>query len=357
MAADPGQTGPFGGAVGGGSKNLHKNGGNSMEINMRSQIGKNIRALRARRLVSQEDLAEATGVTAQAVSKWETGAANPDLMLLPKLAEYFDVTIDSLFHIRESDNMLPEDSASVLRQHADWWAGIEETDLTTVALPRYGFFTPTEDTLCLLGDMRGKNVLEIACGSGDSLVWMGKKGARELWGLDISSAQIKRADAVLKKNGMNANLFVAPMELNPGLPHGHFDLVFSIYGLGWSMDLEKTVCHIAQYLRPGGKLVFSWDNPLMQCVISENGKYSFCRSYLEEEQIPISKHNDIFHLNNWKLSTYLNCLARHGFLVEQLVEESEYDEKEAAVFEEGRLYSAGRARFFNPAFIVKARRI
>lgn len=328
-----------------------------MEINMKSRIGQNIRALRARRLVSQEDLADAIGVTAQAVSKWETGVANPDLMLLPKLAEYFDVTIDSLFYIGENDNMLPEDSADVLRQHADWWAGISETDLTTVALPRYGFFTPTEDTLCLLGDMRGKNVLEIACGSGDSLVWMGKKGARELWGLDISSAQIKRTDALLKKNGMKANLSVSPMELNPGLPHGHFDLVFSIYGLGWSMDLEKTVRHIAQYLRPGGKLVFSWDNPLMQCIASENGKHSFCRSYLEEEKIPISKHGEIFHLGNWKLSTYLNCLARHGFLIEQVVEESEYGEKEAAVFEEGKFYSAGRARFFNPAFIVKARKL
>lgn len=114
-----------------------------MELNMRNQIGQSIRALRARRLVSQEDLADTIGVTAQAVSKWETGAANPDLMLLPKLAEYFDVTIDSLFYISENDNMLPEDSAAVLRQHADWWAGISETDLTTVALPRYGFFTPT----------------------------------------------------------------------------------------------------------------------------------------------------------------------------------------------------------------------
>ena len=52
-----------------------------------------------------------------------------------------------------------------------------------------------------MGDMRGKNVLEIACGSGDSLVWLGEKGAKELWGLDISSAQIKRADALLKKSG------------------------------------------------------------------------------------------------------------------------------------------------------------
>ena len=45
-------------------------------------------------------------------------------------------------------------------------AGIKEADMTTIALPDYGFYTPTEDTLCLMGDVRGKNVLEIACGRG-----------------------------------------------------------------------------------------------------------------------------------------------------------------------------------------------
>lgn len=72
--------------------------------------------------------------------------------------------------------------------------------------------------------------------------------------------------------------------------------------------------------------------------------------------ILFSNHSEVFHLHNWKLSTYLNCLAKHGFLIEQVVEESEYDGEEADVFEEGRFYSAGRARFLNPAFIVKGKK-
>ena len=324
---------------------------------MRLQIGQNIRSLRHKRHVSQEDLAETMGVTIQAISKWENGKANPDLPLLPKLAEYFGVTIDYLFFVNETENVLSEESAHLLEQNANWWAGISEADMTTTALPNYGFFTPTEDTLCLLGDVRGKTVLEIACGSGESLLWLDDKGAKELWGLDISASQIKRAEHLLKKNGKNAKLYVSPMELNPGLPHGHFDLIFSIYGLGWSMDLDKTILHIADYLKPGGRLVFAWDNPLMQCITSQKEQYVLSRSYVKEEDILISNNGESFRLHNWKLSTYLNCLANHGFLIEQVVEESAYDEKEADIFEEGKFYSAGRARLLNPSFIIKARKL
>ncbi len=125
----------------------------------------------------------------------------------------------------------------------------------------------------------------------------------------------------MKKSGKQANLFVSPMELNSGLPHGHFDLVFSIYGLGWCIDLDKTIIHIREYLKPGGRFIFSWDNPLMQCISSQDGKYSFSRSYVEEEDIVFSNHEDVFCLHNWKLSAYLNCLAGHGFLIEQVAEE------------------------------------
>ena len=326
---------------------------------MKTQIGQNIRSLRCKRQVSQEDLAETIGVTVQAISKWETGKANPDLLLLPKLAEYFGVTIDYLFFVDEAENMLSENSTQLLEQNSNWWAGVDESDMTTTALPNYGFFTPTEDTLCLLGDVRGKSVLEIACGNGESLLWLDKKGAKELWGLDISATQIKRARYHLKENGKTANLFVSPMELNPGLPHSYFDLVFSIYGIGWSMDLDKTILHISEYLKPGGKLVFTWDNPLMQCISSENGKYVLSRSYVKEEDVLICRPymKEAFHLRNWKLSTYLNCLAAHGFLIEQVVEESSYDEKEAENFLEGKFYSADRAKFFNPSIIIKAKKL
>lgn len=48
-----------------------------MEVNMKIQIGQNICSLRRKRQVSQEDLAETMRVIVQAISKWETGKANP----------------------------------------------------------------------------------------------------------------------------------------------------------------------------------------------------------------------------------------------------------------------------------------
>lgn len=323
---------------------------------MELQIGRNIHSLRCRRRVSQEDLAQAMGVTVQAVSKWENGKANPDLMLLPGLADYFGVTIDSLFAAHGTDILQEDGAAQTLEHNSNWWAGIADEDLKTTALPNYGFFTPTEDTLCLFGDVRGKNMLELACGRGESLVWLNQKGARECWGLDISSEQIKRAGGMLEKKGVKEHLFVSPMEHDPGLPHGYFDFVFSIYGIGWTMDLDKTVILVSEYLKPGGRVIFAWDNPLMQCIASKGGKYVLTRSYVAEEDILFCNHDEVFRQHNWKLSTYLNCLADHGFLIEKVVEESSYDEKEAAVFREGKIYSADRARMFNPSFIIKARK-
>ena len=46
--------------------------------------------------ITQEDLAAYMGVSKAAVSKWETGTTYPDITLLPKLADYFNISIDKL---------------------------------------------------------------------------------------------------------------------------------------------------------------------------------------------------------------------------------------------------------------------
>ncbi|MBR4192942.1 MAG: helix-turn-helix domain-containing protein [Oscillospiraceae bacterium] len=63
------------------------------------ELGKKIRQLRFKAGLTQENLAEQLGLGPQAVSKWETGAALPDITLLPKLAEIFGVSIDELFDL------------------------------------------------------------------------------------------------------------------------------------------------------------------------------------------------------------------------------------------------------------------
>lgn len=59
-------------------------------------IAKNLVELRKNKGVTQEELASFIGVTKASVSKWENGQSMPDILLLPRLAAYFDVTVDSL---------------------------------------------------------------------------------------------------------------------------------------------------------------------------------------------------------------------------------------------------------------------
>lgn len=75
-------------------------------------IGKQIRTHRQRANMTQEKLAEALNVTAQAVSKWENEVGCPDISLLPELSAALGITIDELFesseetHLRRIENML-----------------------------------------------------------------------------------------------------------------------------------------------------------------------------------------------------------------------------------------------------------
>ena len=68
-------------------------------------IGMNIKQLRQEKHIKQETLADAIGVSAQAVSKWETGASDPDIALLPQIATYFGVSIDELFEVPRAEKM------------------------------------------------------------------------------------------------------------------------------------------------------------------------------------------------------------------------------------------------------------
>lgn len=64
---------------------------------MQLKLGEKIRELRRREGRTQEALANALGVTSQAVSRWEAGGSYPDMEIVPALANYFGVTIDELF--------------------------------------------------------------------------------------------------------------------------------------------------------------------------------------------------------------------------------------------------------------------
>lgn len=59
-------------------------------------LSENIQTLRKINEMSQEQVAESLGVSRQAVAKWESGEAQPDLAKCSALAKLFDVTLDEL---------------------------------------------------------------------------------------------------------------------------------------------------------------------------------------------------------------------------------------------------------------------
>lgn len=67
------------------------------------KIGNAIKKLRVERGITQEELANRMGVSFQAVSKWETNATTPDIAILPQLALFFGVSIDTLFSMNQDD--------------------------------------------------------------------------------------------------------------------------------------------------------------------------------------------------------------------------------------------------------------
>ena len=68
-------------------------------------IGRQVKALRLRRGITQEALAQHLGITTQAVSKWENNVSMPDIALLPELSAFFGVSIDELFALKDEMRM------------------------------------------------------------------------------------------------------------------------------------------------------------------------------------------------------------------------------------------------------------
>ncbi len=234
------------------------------------------------------------------------------------------------------------------------WDAAAERFFGRTALPEYGPHAPSEEELKLFGEVSGKKALEVGCGSGHSIVYMLNQGIEEIWGLDLSSLQIQTAQHVCGHNE-KVMLIESSMEQNPGIPHSYFDFVYSIYALGWTLDLRKTLDNIHAYLKPGGTFIFSWEHPLHSRVILDQGFVRFNASYNEEKPTlheAWKPRPAVFY--HRKLSTYINGLIEAGFVVEKVLEEVRIDRETK---NENSWYSNVKADLFPATFIVKCRKV
>jgi SAM-dependent methyltransferase len=197
-------------------------------------------------------------------------------------------------------------------------------------------------------------MLEIGCGNGQSLQYLGDRKASELWAIDISEKQIEKATQHLMSCGLSAKLICSPMEEECGIPEDYFDFVYSIYAIGWTTDLEGTFCRIVSYLKKDGIFIFSWSHPIHKCVVAENNMLSFKKCCFDESWYSVSLDEGVLTLSDRKLSTYVNTLAKAGFVIEQMIEQSDDEIMQSW---DGNSDFAKKAKMLPLTFVIKARKL
>ena len=189
-------------------------------------------------------------------------------------------------------------------------------------LPEYGpFLKRNEEDMHIMKNIVGSKVLDMGCGSGGSLEYLYNKGAKEIWGIDLSIEQIQKAQERFPQ--FKNNFIASPMEKEANIPNNYFDYIISIFSIGYTSDLKSTLNNAYKYLLEEGSLIISWTHPFYYCLDIIDDKVVINKSYFDEDSEIITKGPDKINLaqKNVMISTMINTASDNGFYLNKLYEE------------------------------------
>jgi len=182
----------------------------------------------------------------------------------------------------------------------------------------WGPSMPPERDLKVLGStVAGKDVLEIACGGGQSATYLAEQGAR-VTGVDFSSEQLAHARAHAESKKVRIRFIESTVEDLSILEDSSFDIAFSAYALGFVEDIRRTFGEIRRVLRAGGLFAFSWMSPMY--AITHDGIFELKRSYFDRTPIIFTDESGTevdFHRT---YGDWLRALTETGLVVTDILE-------------------------------------
>lgn len=183
--------------------------------------------------------------------------------------------------------------------------------------PRWGVWQIPETELRVLGDVAGKDVLELGCGAAQWSILLAREGARMV-GLDNSARQLEHAREAMAGAGVDFPLVHAAAESIP-LPDASFDVVFCDHGALTFADPLRVVPEVARVLRPGGLLVFSHFTPFSWVCIGDDDEVG---DRLVRDYFGLHRLDDVDGSVQFQLpySEWIRLFRRSGLAVEELIE-------------------------------------
>ena len=184
------------------------------------------------------------------------------------------------------------------------------------AEPRWGMWQLPEADLQILGDVDGKDVLELGCGAAQWAILLTARGARMV-GLDNSARQLEHARRLMAEAGVGFPLVHAAAEDVP-LPDAAFDIVFCDHGAMTFADPYLVVPEVARLLRPGGLFAFSHVTPIEWLCYDEAADAMVERLVID--YFGMHRHDDEAAQFNLPYGEWIRLFRRNGLVVEDLVE-------------------------------------
>jgi ubiquinone/menaquinone biosynthesis C-methylase UbiE len=175
----------------------------------------------------------------------------------------------------------------------------------------------------VLGDVTGRDVLEIGCGAAQCARWLTTQGAQAV-GLDVSHRQLQHGRRIDLDTGLAVPSVCGTATALPFADRS-FDVAFSSFGaLQFVYDAQAAVAEAARVLRPGGRFAFSVTHPIRWSMPDDptagglvvTSSYWDRTPYVEQDAngaVTYAEHHRT--IGDW-----VRILAGCGFRLEDLVE-------------------------------------
>jgi ubiquinone/menaquinone biosynthesis C-methylase UbiE len=182
----------------------------------------------------------------------------------------------------------------------------------------------TEEDAGVLGDVAGRDVLEVGSGAGQCSRWVRSRGGRAV-GLDLSWRQLQHARRIDEDTGVRVPSVQGTATHLP-FADASFDVVFCSFGaLQFVADIEVAVAETARVLRPGGRFAFSITHPTRWMFPDDPGEEGLTASQSYWDRTPYVEVDDdtgeVTYVEHHRtLGDWVALLAGAGFALTTLLE-------------------------------------
>lgn len=176
-----------------------------------------------------------------------------------------------------------------------------------------------------IGNVRGRFVLDLACGEGYNTRILAERGARAT-GIDLSEKMIRLARLEERKQRLGIRYRNVDAANLKGLSSNYFDLVTCFMSLQDIENYQKAISEVARVSKKGGRFIFSIPHPCFETTVRKRSRIPAWLAYFGIVKCPIrwnmkrlskSFMTTGFHRT---LSDYSRALYKNGFLIRRVIE-------------------------------------